>query len=230
MPSERSTHSRTSPRGRLVTKRPHLLRLADGALLRVVGAIFILVALATYFQVTQWRQDDATRGEQIDALSQALVSEQDALKGKGETPVAPPPEEIVANPQVVEGLPGSNGNDGKNGVDGQDGADGKDGSPGSPGPSGPPGQEGTPGVNGDTVTGPPGPTGERGEKGDTGERGAQGPPPSGWVFTYNGVEYTCMPVSGGSTQYACQSAATPEATPSESESPASLDFFLFDTV
>lgn len=224
-PSERSSHSPTSRRRRRVTKRPHLVRLADRALLRVVGAIFILVALATYVQVAQWREDDATQGKQIDALSQALVTEQRVLKSKGEIPAVPPPSEIVANPGLIVGLPGKNGRDGADGTDGQDG---KDGSPGSPGPSGPPGPEGSPGARGDTVTGPPGASGVQGGKGDPGERGATGPPPSGWAFTHNGVDYVCTPTFEGSTQYACKSTSPAGPTPSATSGGSRVDFFVFD--
>lgn len=237
--SVRSIHSRSSRRRRRA-RRFSLICLADRALLRVVGAIFILVALATYFQITEWRKDEATRGKQIDALSQALVSEQQVLKAKGETPVAPPPDKIVNDPELIVGSPGRDGRDGvdgtdglpgvngKDGIDGKNGANGKDGlmgSPGPVGPSGPPGPEGPRGANGDTVTGPPGPTGAPGEKGD---RGDQGPPPSGWTFTHEGVEYTCTPTFEESSQYACKSSSTPGPTSGASSSPVAVDFYAFD--
>lgn len=229
MPSDRSIHSQSSHKMR--PARP-VVQFVDRAFLRVVGVIFVLVAIATWFQVKQWEDDSVTRGRQIDALAQALVSEQRNVKNNGDTPVAPPPSQIVKDPDFVIGKDGQNGASGINGQDGKDGRDGApgspgpSGSPGSPGPTGPPGEEGSPGGDGATVVGPSGPQGERGEKGDTGDRGAQGPAPSRWTFTYGGVEYTCKPDSEGSTDYACEAAPPAESSPSPSDTEPTLPLSL----
>jgi hypothetical protein len=64
------------------------------------------------------------------------------------------------------------------------------------------------------VTGPPGPSGppgapgKDGRDGTDGKDGTNGKPPAGWTFTYNGVTYTCSPVSGfdpDSPRYTCDS-------------------------
>lgn len=217
MKSAPSTHSRSSRLKQLVSS-------GDRVALRAVGVILLLLAVATYFQVGQWQAQDQHRGEQIDALSRALTSEQDTLKDNGETPNAPPADQIIDDPSVVRGLPGEDGRDGRNGSPGPSGPPGPtgptgpSGSPGSPGPSGSPGptgEEGAPGTSGDTITGPQGPQGDRGEKGETGERGATGPAPSRWTFTYGGIEYTCTPVSEGSNEYACESGEAPQPAPEE---------------
>jgi hypothetical protein len=220
MPSGRITPSQSSHKMR--PARP-VVQLADRAFVRVVGVIFVLVAMATWYQVKQWQDESVTRGRQIDALAQALVSEQRNVTNNGDTPVAPPPSQIVKNPDVIigkdglNGANGINGRDGKDGVDGAPGSPGPSGSPGSPGPTGPPGEEGSPGGDGATVVGPSGAQGERGEKGDTGDRGAQGPAPSGWTFTYGGVAYTCKPVTEGSDSYSCEAAPPAESGTSPSD-------------
>lgn len=228
MPSERSTHSRSFRKTH--PARP-VLRIADQAFLRVVGVIFVFLAFATWVQVSNWEDESARRGKQIDALAQALLVEQQAAVNNGETPVAPPPSQIVKDPEVVNGKDGEDGAVGPAGPPGKDGRDGAIGSPGPVGSSGPTGlpgrdgEDGAAGADGGTVTGPSGPQGERGEKGDTGERGQpgeRGPAPSGWTFMHQGVRYTCAPVVEGGTSYECSPEPPAQPSPSEEEPSAPL--------
>jgi hypothetical protein len=75
------------------------------------------------------------------------------------------------------------------------------------------------------VTGPPGPSGppgapgKDGRDGTDGKDGANGKPPAGWTFTYNGVTYTCSPVSDfdeSNPRYQCTS-DQPQPNPSDTK-------------
>lgn len=72
-------------------------RLGDWA----VVAVSILIAIALGWTVTQVQQQSARndrQSEQIDALAGALTAEQEAAQDRGETPVAPEPEELIQDP------------------------------------------------------------------------------------------------------------------------------------
>jgi hypothetical protein len=74
-------------------------RLGDWA----VVAVSILVAVALGWTVTQVQQQGARndrQSEQIDALAGALTAEQEAAEDRGETPVAPEPEELIDDPEA----------------------------------------------------------------------------------------------------------------------------------
>ncbi|HEY9415702.1 MAG TPA: hypothetical protein VIQ30_13145 [Pseudonocardia sp.] len=74
-------------------------RLGDWA----VVAVSILIAIALGWTVTQVQQQSARndrQSEQIDALAGALTAEQEAAEDRGETPVAPEPEELIEDPHT----------------------------------------------------------------------------------------------------------------------------------
>ncbi|GAA2159443.1 hypothetical protein [Glycomyces lechevalierae] len=90
---------------------------------RVVVAVagIVLAALALVWTGFQTER----QGAQIDALYEALTVEQQGVEDRGESPIAPPPEELIDDPDAE--IPA--------------------GPPGPPGPSGPPG----PGVSEDDL-------------------------------------------------------------------------------
>lgn len=61
-------------------------------------AVAVLLAWNTY---DNWRDDD-----KIDALATALTAEQDNTRSRGEEPVAPEPDDIVEEPEIVQGPQG----------------------------------------------------------------------------------------------------------------------------
>lgn len=74
-------------------------RLGDWA----VVALSIVIAIALGWMVTQVQQQGARndrQSEQIDALAGALTAEQEAAEDRGETPVAPEPEELIEDPDA----------------------------------------------------------------------------------------------------------------------------------
>jgi len=74
-------------------------RLGDWA----VVALCLLISVALGWTVTQVQQQSAhndRQSEQIDALAGALAAEQDAAEDRGETPVAPEPEELIEDPET----------------------------------------------------------------------------------------------------------------------------------
>lgn len=95
----------------------------------------------------------------------------------GETPSAPPPDQIAdKGPQGDPGDPGPAGPQGPQGDTGSPGAPGVPGQPGAEGPTGAPGAPGAPGATGQTgATGPAGKDGQVGPAGPPGETGPAGP-------------------------------------------------------
>jgi len=202
------TRSRNFPR--LLSARPEQ---------RFFGVLLILIAGGMWSQLAQQTDLGEQRVKQNEALVRALTAEQQSAVSNGETPVAPPPSEIVKNPSVVtikgeKGDPGIPGSDGKNGKDGKD-APTPSPVPGPSGPSGASGASGAPGKDG--ANGADGAPGAKGDKGDP------GPPPSEFNFTVyypdgTSATYTCLPKSAGSSSLACEPESTPSPTPSESGS------------
>lgn len=192
-------------------------------LLWFVVPVAMIVALAWIFNdrderfaAQQARDRDVYAAEitrledQLGDVVALLGEEQAATTARGEEPVTPPVERIVAE----RGLTGAAG---------ERGSRGPAGSPGTPGENaltapcattppdfcvGAPGQPGEPGVGVTGATGPRGPVGEQGPAGPAGDsvagppgpQGAQGPPggpPSSFTFTAPGT------LPGQSTTYVC---------------------------
>lgn len=158
-------------------------------------AVAAMLGLGVLWLATQV----GTLRTESDALSIALAQQREQAVATGQTPVAPPPEEIKRDPRIVKGPPGEPGRPGADGLPGRpgrDGEDGMDGSPGPPGPSGPPGPA-------TAVTGPrgpqgePGPSGPAGPPGKDGADGRDGEPPASWTWTdVLGHVYVCRRDTG----------------------------------
>lgn len=178
--------------------RPSLLRRPDH---RNIGAAVVVLTLAGLLAWLMYlNQASQVQGSQIGALSKALDAQRAQAQRAGQTPVAPPPAQILASPQIVRGDPGATGPAGRGlaavwctsggrwqvsytdgtlindagactGPPGIPGVAGSPGAPGSPGSTGSPGPQGPQGVG---ATGPPGPAGPTGETGPTGQAGANG--------------------------------------------------------
>ena len=142
--------------------------------------------------------------QESDALAVALTQQREQAQSNGQTPVAPPPEEIRKDPRIVRGAQGEPGEPGPAGFPG---ADGLNGMPGKPGPAGSPGPAGADGVPG--PAGPAGPAGADGKDGADGAPGPEGPagpagadgedgePPAGWTWTDPaGIKHTCTRETG----------------------------------
>jgi hypothetical protein len=159
-------------------------RLRDRRLRDWVG--IAAVALLA-FGVTFLFYDRQTRVQQVNALSSALDATREQVRGFGQTPVAPPPGQILATPTLVAGPRGPAGDNGANGASGRgltsvicvggvwrvqytDGV--VDDSAGAC--TGPPGPIGAAGPTGQSVTGSPGPDGAAGADGRDGADGAAG--------------------------------------------------------
>jgi hypothetical protein len=136
---------------------------------------------------------------QIGALSTALDRQRAQAEHSGQTPVAPPPDQILASPGIVNGAKGDTGPAGRglaaiwctstgrwqvsytDGVFNADagpctGPPGIPGVTGSPGAAGQPGPAGSPGATGPTGSaGQPGQAGPAGPPGPTGDPGPSGP-------------------------------------------------------
>jgi hypothetical protein len=196
-------------------------RLPDRRTLAVLGAAVagaVVLGVVVYLLQLQQRQ--------IEALSSALSAQRAQAQRAGQTPVAPPPGAILANPTPQKGDTGAQGPAGSPGrglssiiclsgvwrvqytdgaIDtdagpctGPPGPIGAAGSPGPAGASGAPGRDGAPGAHGDP--GPPGPAGAA---------GADGQPPAGWTWTgSDGTPYRCT-----------RDAGSPDSAPSYSCSP-----------
>lgn len=139
--------------------------------------------------------------QESDALSIALTQQRGQAEASGQTPVAPPPEEIRRDPTIVKGPPGEQGAPGRSGEPGpagSPGAPGKPGAPGTPGPTGPAGAAGVPGKDGAAgEDGAPGPAGSPGATGPAGADGKDGEPPASWTWTdHLGTKRTCTRDSG----------------------------------
>jgi len=116
------------------------------------------------------------RGQAVSTLATDVRQLRAQVKGEGETPVAPDPEQAVKDlperaevpvpipgPRGAQGEPGEPGSPGASGAPGRDGVDGADSTvPGPPGPAGPPGAD-------STVPGPSGPPGRDGKDGRDGQ-------------------------------------------------------------
>lgn len=175
---------------------------------QVLGLLVVALSLASFWQINELRDNDKLQSQKVAALAIALKAEQSAQEANGEEPVAPPPEQIVDDPNIIQGEPGTDGEDGQ---DGRHGIDGSTGEPGKPGASGKPGKNGVDGTDGEdgepgaTVTGPPGKDGKDGTNGTNGTDGKDGvdgvdgkngEPPYGWT-SYNEkgeVIYECSRV------------------------------------
>lgn len=152
----------------------------------------VVLAVGIYAVVVQ--------NERIDALADALRAEQSAAEDRGETPVAPAPDDLIADPEAgPQGEPGPAGPQGRSGrgvssvlcidgtwsvayTDGTIDPDAGDctGERGPGGVAGDPGAVGSPGPVG--PTGPAGPSGEPGRGITSIECNAQ----SGrWTVTYS---------------------------------------------
>lgn len=127
--------------------------------------VFVLLSGLTIFQVWGLKQQLGVDHHRVDSLYTALKQEQDAKIKEGQTPVAPPADEIAKNPSVVPGPKGAPGDTGPQGI------------PGLQGPMGIPGlqgEKGDKGDKGDTVVGPQGIQGIPGIQGPKGDAGANG--------------------------------------------------------
>jgi hypothetical protein len=142
----------------------------------IVAVSMALCALAfgwTAMQVQQQADQNNHQSEQIEALAAALTAEQEAAEERGETPVAPDPEDLIEDPGLT-GPQGPPGEPGPTGPEGDAGPTGPAGPTGEPGPTGATGPAGADGVDG--AAGADGATGPQGEPGPTGPEGPQGPP------------------------------------------------------
>ncbi len=198
-------------------------RLPDRRTLAVIAVATVgAVVLGMVVYALQLQQ------RQIEALSSALSAQRAQAQRAGQTPVAPPPGAILANPTPIRGEPGATGPTGPAGrglssivcvsgvwhvgyTDGSmdtdagacTGPPGPIGVTGSPGPAGPSGATGRDGV--------PGAAGPAGPQGPAGSPGADGPPPAGWTWT-----------SPAGNHYACtRDAGSPDSAPSYTCSPVS---------
>jgi len=146
------------------------------------------------------------RAAQIDALSSALAAQRQQAQRAGQTPVAPPPGQILATPTPLKGERGDTGPAGRGlaslvclsgswRVQYTDGTVDPNAGPctGPPGPIGAAGAPGTAGQDGQPgTTGAPGPTGPPGPAGSPGPSGAPGQPLASWTWTSAlGIRYTC---------------------------------------
>lgn len=165
----------------------------------VMGIAIVILGILTFWQIADLRANDEKTTQAVEALSVALAAEQDAKKADGEQPVAPPPEDIVKDPGIVQGKPGEPGQPGAEGQQGPKGDKGDKGDPGKPGPTPPPGEDGEdgqPGVPGEPgKNGTDGKDGQNGTDGKDGVDGQNGEPPSSWTWQWGGVEYTCSRTS-----------------------------------
>lgn len=209
MPNDESTLTQNSRRNRRIAERSFWQTVE----VRAVGIALLFMAAVTYIQGSHILDEGRKRQDQVEALTKALVSEQQNTVNNGETPVAPDPKQILASPEVVN-------------VKGEKGDKGDPGTPGSPGASGKPGKDGTNGLNGIdgqnatpedpvTVTGAPGAAGEPGKDGKDGVNGKDGSPPTDITITIDGTTYVCTPVASGSTSFKCD-AQDSTGTPSPS--------------
>jgi hypothetical protein len=185
-------------------------RVRDWLAIGLVAVLFFGVAYLFY--------DRQTRVQQLNAMSAALSAQRAQSINSGQTPVAPPPAQILATPTPVAGPRGDTGATGATGrgltsvicvagvwrVQYTDGLVDTDAGPctGPPGPIGATGATGTPGASGKDgaagsqgepgPAGPTGPAGADGAAGATGPAGATGQPPASWTWANPlGVTYRC---------------------------------------
>lgn len=211
MKSVKSTHSPNSRRSQRIAER----QWWSGVQVRVIGGVLLLLGIGNYIQGSHIQEQGEQRQRQIDALSQALTSEQQNARNNGDTPVAPAPSQIVNNPEVIKikGDKGDKGDPGASGVPGKPGASGASGKPGTNG-------TGVPGLQGEK--GDPGVNGTNGKDGKDGVDGKSGEPPYGWtVYNSDGsVNMVCTREDNfdpDAPKYTCKPPAdeSPSPTPGE---------------
>ena len=215
MKIDESTPSQNSRRARRVAERSFWQSVE----IRAVGVGLLFMSVMTYVQGSHAQDIPRENQRRIEALSQALMSEQANVKKNGDTPVAPEPSAIVKNPDVVtiKGEKGDKGDPGASGVPGKNGTNGTNGSSAVlppldelKGAKGDKGDQGEPGVAGQD--------GKDGADGADGTNGKDGSPPSDITITIDGTTYVCKPVNNGSTSFQCD----PQEESSE-PSPGSTD-------
>lgn len=159
-------------------------RTRDWLIISVVAVLALAVAYLFY--------DRQVRVQQLNAMSSALSAQREQAQRSGQTPVAPPPKQILATPTPVAGPQGETGATGATGPAGRgltsvicvsgrwrveytDGTVDTDAGPctGPPGPVGAAGATGSPGPAG--KDGQNGAAGATGPQGDTGPTGPPGP-------------------------------------------------------
>lgn len=198
------------PDATAVVVRESWVRRQRRVILPLAGALFVALPIAWLIYSNQ------VRGQQIAALTSALTAQRQQAVQAGQSPVAPPPGQILANPTPPKGDRGDPGPAGPPGrglvsatcvggvwaVTYTDGTSSRDAGPctgppgaaGTPGPRGPDGGDGaagTPGVDGQP--GPGGSAGVDGSPGPAGSDGAPGHPPESWAWTDPlGVRYQCV--------------------------------------
>lgn len=206
------------------TRWPMMFR---GLKLRHIFGIIVLgLGLLSFWQILDLRDRDTRQADAISALSIALQAEQNNQRAEGDQPVAPAPEDIVDDPDILPGKPGRDGRDGEDGADGV-GLKGEKGDKGDPGKPAPtitpsPGKDGLNGINGaDGADGKDGKDGvgidgKDGANGADGKPGENGQPPYGWTsYDRNGkIIYECVRVPAeewdpAKPRYDCQSPDDP---------------------
>lgn len=197
MPNESNTRYRASRRGRRIAENSFWQSIQ----VKAVGVGMLLFAMTSLVQQARADSENAKRDETVNALMQALTSEQQNVENHGATPVAPAAEKIVKDPKIVV-VPGPPGPVGPKGDPGTDGRDGKDGASATLPPldelKGEKGDKGDPGE-----PGAPGKDGTNGVDGKDGKDGKDGVSPTSITFTVNGTTYICVPVSVGSSSFTC---------------------------
>lgn len=194
-----------------------------------IGVILIVLTIAgvVWMYGNQVRSDDdskvyrAETDKKISALTTALTRQQSEAANGGTRVVTPPPQQILANPQIIQGATGATGAAGGKGDKGDKGAPGKS-----------PdcllettmcrGEKGDKGDKGDI--------GDKGDKGDKGEKGDAGSAGRGVssVQVIKQEDSTChliISYTDGTTQDAgpvgCP-APTQEPTPNPTESSVTI--------
>ena len=164
-----------------MTRRAFKLTLRDWSII-LAGALLAAGIAWTSYRVGMLRSE-------AEALSVALTQQREQATNAGQTPVAPPAEDIRRDPTIVEGPPGQSGPGGPPGPEGDRGPSGLPGPTGPPGVDGADGDGGPPGTVGtDGAAGEPGPAGPAGQdgadgdRGPAGEDGADGEPPASFTF------------------------------------------------
>ncbi|MGD6749165.1 collagen-like protein [Streptomyces sp. BH105] len=194
---------------RLFYRSRHLLWIA-AALLFLGGALLLafLQIQRAEGRADQLAAEADRRGTAVTTLATDVRTLRSQLQAAGKKPKAPDPAKAVKDlpdrAEVPVPIPGPQVPKGSKGSEGEQGSPGpaitpSPGAPGLPGAdSTVPGEQGVPGAD-STVLGP------------QGERGEQGPPPSGWTFTHDGVTYECTR-DDGSTHYTCEGSGGSEPT------------------
>lgn len=160
------------------------------ALLVLTLGVFVVYA----FFAAAGSEERQTEIDQLEQQVQVLIDNDETLRNQledaGETPTAPPPEDVIEDlpdpgddplgergPRGFTGLQGPIGPIGPTGPAGPQGIPGDIGERGATGDRGPQGVQGEPGIQGEpgeSVVGPPGPIGPTGPAGPPGPEGKQG--------------------------------------------------------